>query len=337
VVLFTSTVLLHPQNQATSTRASLAIHTQPRASGRMDTPFRVLYRHLRTIWHSARSLFLSIRFCRVGTGTDDHNATTNNTTSTTTTNTDKTNMTNTTTTTTTRLHRPPTPMPTSSFANRLATLSMAKTRAYQWARERARAFRAHMMRERQTITMQTKTIGTTSTKRTVYARKGAAVVGPGKEDVVGAMHKYDEEDAREAEDGEEEEEVDDRQGDANKNNDLHGFEALFKSLSSSPTLRLDAWRGYSSPFSHSQSLPSPASASTPALLTPSLLEPELLYALPSPTISCMPTPAPAYARAFPHVLRIHRRALATLDSALLPLAHITLAPARRALDVEPGR
>ena len=49
---------------------------------------------------------------------------------------------------------------------------------------------------------QTKTIGTTRAKRTVYASKGAAVVGPGKEDVVGAMHKYCEEDANEAGDGE---------------------------------------------------------------------------------------------------------------------------------------
>ena len=79
MVLFASTVLLHPQNQATSARASLATHTQPRVSGRMDTLFRVLYRHLRTIWHSARSLFVSIRFRRLGTGTDDQSATTNTT------------------------------------------------------------------------------------------------------------------------------------------------------------------------------------------------------------------------------------------------------------------
>jgi len=49
---------------------------------------------------------------------------------------------------------------------------------------------------------QMKTIGTTRAKRTVYASKGAAAVGPGKEDVVGAMDKYCEEDANEAEDGE---------------------------------------------------------------------------------------------------------------------------------------
>ena len=147
------------------------------------------------------------------------------------------------------------------------------------------------MRERRTTTKQTKMIGTTSTKRTVYASNGVAVVGPGKEDVVDEMHIYCEEDANEAEDGEEEEEdvdvdVDDRQGDANENDDLDGFEALFKSLSSSPTLRLDAWRSYTSPLSLSQSLPSPASVSTPGLLSPALLGPELLYALPSPTLSC---------------------------------------------------
>ena len=45
---------------------------------------------------------------------------------------------------------------------------------------------------------QKKTMGTTSTKRTVYASKGVAVVGPGKEDVVGGMDKYCEEDANEA-------------------------------------------------------------------------------------------------------------------------------------------
>jgi len=49
---------------------------------------------------------------------------------------------------------------------------------------------------------QTKKIATTRAKRTVSANKGAAGVGPGKEDVVGAMHKYCEEDANEAGDGE---------------------------------------------------------------------------------------------------------------------------------------
>ena len=62
--------------------------------------------------------------------------------------------------------------------------------------------------------------------------------------MIGEMHKYCEEDADEAEDGEEgEEDVGDRQGNAaNVNDDLDGFEAIFKSLSSSHTLRLDAWR-----------------------------------------------------------------------------------------------
>jgi hypothetical protein len=55
-----------------------------------------------------------------------------------------------------------------------------------------------MIRERRTMTKQTKTMGTTSTKRTVYASKGAAAVGPGKEDVVGVKDKYCEEDANEA-------------------------------------------------------------------------------------------------------------------------------------------
>jgi hypothetical protein len=49
---------------------------------------------------------------------------------------------------------------------------------------------AYMITEQRTMTKQTKTMGTTSTKRTVYASKGAAAVGPGKEDVVGAINKY---------------------------------------------------------------------------------------------------------------------------------------------------
>ena len=37
------------------------------------------------------------------------------------------------------------------------------------------------------MTKQTNTVGTTRSKRTVYASKGAAVVGQRKEDVVGVM------------------------------------------------------------------------------------------------------------------------------------------------------
>jgi len=70
----------------------------------MDMLFCVLSRHLRTIWHSARSLFLSIRFRQLATSTNNQSATTNTTSTTTATNTNKTDMTNTTTTTTKRLH-----------------------------------------------------------------------------------------------------------------------------------------------------------------------------------------------------------------------------------------
>jgi len=79
--------------------------------------------------------------------------------------------------------------------------------------------------------------------RTVYTRKGAAVVGPERDDVVGVMHKYCKENANEAEDGEEKEEVDDRQCGANEGDDLGGFEALFTSLSSVGHAPLGTRRG----------------------------------------------------------------------------------------------
>jgi len=236
----------------------------------MDTLFRVLCRHLRTIWLRGRSLFLSIRFRRLRTSASTNTNTTTNTKTTTATN-------------ATRAHRPPTPMPASSTASLLQVLSTARTRVFQWVCVRAHELKAHMMRERRAaMTMTTTgTMSTTSTKRAVYTRMGAAAAGPGKEDVAGAMRKYCEDDANEEAEEEARKEDNRESGD-----DADGFEALFKSLSSSPPLRLDAWRRYGSPFSPSLSLPSPtSSSSTRGLLTPALLEPEFLYALPSPTMS----------------------------------------------------
>ena len=238
----------------------------------MDTLFRVLCRHLRTIWLRGRSLFLSIRFRRLRTSASTNTNTTTNTKTTTATN-------------ATRAHRPPTPMPASSTASLLQALSTARTRAFQWACVRGRKLKAHMMRERgAAMTMTTTgTMSTTSTKRAVYTRMGAAAAGLGKEDVAGGMRKYCEGDADEEAEKEARKEDNRESGD-----DADGFEALFKSLSSSPPLRLDSWRRYGSPFSPSLSLPSPtSSSSTWGLLTPALLEAEFLYALPSPTAPAM--------------------------------------------------
>lgn len=104
----------------------------------------------------------------------------------------------------------------------------------------------------------------------------------------------DDEEANEEEDEEEESEVGaEAQGDGD---DLDAFEALFKPLSSSPTLRFVASRRSRSPFPPSLSLISPVS--TPGLLTPDLLgkvEPGYAkaHALPSPTRSCDTGSVPA--------------------------------------------
>jgi hypothetical protein len=141
-------------------------------------------------------------------------------------------------------------------------------------------------------------------KQMVYARMAARAVGQIKKkeegDGVVATSKYctkaieDDEDDEEANEDEDEEEENglgtEAQGDRD---DLDVFEALFKPLSSSPTLRFVASRRSRSPFPPSLSLLSPVS--TPELLTPDLLVPESrlevetgytnAHALPSPTIS----------------------------------------------------
>ena len=227
--------------------------------------FRVrvlLCRHLHTIWLRARSLFLSIsirlhRLCT--TNANDSNQSTSTSTPTTS---------NDTAATATRPHRPPTPMPA------------AKTRVYEWVSARARELKAHMMMmsERGAAMKNTAKTSTTSTMQTAYARMGAAAAAPGKEDLAGATTgKYCEDDIEEEDDEGDEVVMRDITEAQPEGDDPDAFEALFKSLSSSPTLRLDAWHQYGSPFSPSPSLPSPT-----------LREPEsLLCALPipSPTMS----------------------------------------------------
>jgi hypothetical protein len=121
-----------------------------------------------------------------------------------------------------------------------------------------------------------------------YRRSGGGTAPPGKEDVAGTMRKYCEDDVEEDDANEEGEEEAGKEVNRECDNNVDGFEALFKSLLSLPLPRLDAcqWLRYGSPFSPSLSLPSPTSLLlTPGLLMPALLEPESLYALMSPTMS----------------------------------------------------
>jgi len=135
-------------------------------------------------------------------------------------------------------------------------------------------------------TTTTGTMSTTNTKRAVYTRVDMAAVGPGKEDVAGAMRKYCEDDVKEDDANEEAEEEAGKEDNRESDDNADGFEVLFKSLSSLPLPCLGAWLRYGSPFSPSLSLPSPTSLSlTPGFLMPALLEPESLYALMSPTMS----------------------------------------------------
>ncbi len=141
-------------------------------------------------------------------------------------------------------------------------------------------------------------------KRMVYARMAARAVGQVKTkegDGVVATNKYcakaieaDEDDEEANEDEEDQEGSRMETGTQGDSNDLDAYEALFKPLSSSPTLRFVASRRSRSPLPPSLSLLSPVS--TPGPLTPGLLVPEpqlevepryaLAHALPSPTISC---------------------------------------------------
>ena len=138
-----------------------------------------------------------------------------------------------------------------------------------------------MMREHRAAMKNRAKTSTTSTKQTAYARMGAAAVAPGKEDLAGVTGKYCEEDVEEEDEEGEEVVIRDVTEAQPEGDDPDAFEALFKSLSSSPTLRLDAWHQYGSPFSPSLSLPSPT-----------LREPESLLCtppIPSPTMSSTPS------------------------------------------------
>jgi len=123
------------------------------------------------------------------------------------------------------------------------------------------------------------------------------VVGPGKETVVGAMHKYCEEDANEAEGGDigEEEEV----VDTGTRTPVRPAEPDHILLHIIVSTARNQHAGDANYARNTRTMPAPA-------------------------------PAPAFARAFPHVLTpalcIHRRELTAVDPALLPLALIIVAP-----------
>jgi len=227
-----------------------------------NTLFRVLCRHLHTLWLRARNLFLSIRFRQLSTSSSTSSSSDHSIAP-------------------TRIYRPPTPMPTSdpSPASRIIpALSMARTKACQWASGHARRLKVQM-EERRRTTREKKMV---VMKQVMYARMGAAV-GQEKED----MTMDEEEDDDEANEEEEEESREGTvpQGDGN----LDAFEALFGPLSSSPPpLRLYTW-----PRSRPQYPPSLSvlsRASTPGPLTPALsaadAERDLCHGVPSPTLSC---------------------------------------------------
>jgi hypothetical protein len=168
----------------------------------------------------------------------------------------------------------------------------------QWACTRARDLKAQVTERR--------VARKNMMKQMMYARMAARAAGQ-EGDGVAATGKYcakaieddeDDEEANEEEDEEENEVGTEVQDDGD---DLAAFEALFKPLSSSPTLRFVANRRSRSPFPPSLSLLSPVS--TLGLLTPDLLvsEPRIEvesgyangHALLSPTRSCDTGSAPA--------------------------------------------
>jgi hypothetical protein len=239
--------------------------------GMDDTLFRVLYRHLRTLWLRTRTLFLSIRFHRLGTSTSTSSGHSS--------------------TAPTRIHRPPTPMPasasdSSSWNRIMPALSMAKTKACQWARSCAHRLKAQM--EERRATREKKVM-----KQVMYARMGTAVGH--EKDMTSKCAAIDDEECDDDEANEEEEE--DREGTmSHRDGNLDAFETLFGPLSSSPPpLRLYTW-----PRSRPQYPPSLSvlsRASTPGPLTPALsaadadaelrLEPDPCHGvLTSPTLSC---------------------------------------------------
>src|SRR5260370_12487130 len=224
----------------------------------MGTLFRLLCRHLRTIWLRARSLFYSIRLrlLRINPTPSPSIA---------------------------HISRPSPPMPTSSSASRIPTIttfSTAMTKACQWAGTRARNLKAQITERR--------VAGKNMMKQMGYARMAVPGVGSVKKDEgngVVATSKYcakaiedDDDDDDDDEVDEEDEEEGNRVGTEAQSNgdDVDVFESLFKPLSSSPTLRFVPSYCPDSPFP-----PSPSLASIPQnvnklfiwLVTPSHVTP----------------------------------------------------------------
>jgi hypothetical protein len=138
-------------------------------------------------------------------------------------------------------------------------------------------------------------------KRNVYVRMAVGQVKKEEGHGVVATSRYCakaiEDDEDDADVNEEEEDVMETaaQGD---DDDLDVFEALFRPLSSSPTLRFVAsWRSHS-PFLPTLSLLSPTSA--PELLMPDLLVPEPRLELP-PELGPHSTHAPRHIPPFTHI------------------------------------
>jgi hypothetical protein len=170
--------------------------------------------------------------------------------------------------------------------------STAKMKVCQWACARARNLKAQM--KERSVTRKNMMM-----KRTVYARLAARAGGQVKKEEghgIVSTSKYCAKGIEDDEDDDEaNEEEEDRVGTTAQggDNDLDAFEALFKPLSSSPTLRFVASQHSRSPFPPSLSLLSPIS--TPGLSTPDLLVPDpwlelepgyAHHVLPSPMISC---------------------------------------------------
>ena len=171
-------------------------------------------------------------------------------------------------------------------------MTTARTKACQWTCTRARYLKAQMVERR--------VARKNMMKQMVYARIATRAAGQVKKeegDGVVATSKYctkaiEDEEVNEDEDEEEDNGVGtEAQGDGD---DLDAFEALFRPLSSSPTLRFVANRRSRSPFPPSLSLLSPISTPGPSTPDPLVPEPRLevepgygnARALPSSTTSC---------------------------------------------------
>ena len=168
--------------------------------------------------------------------------------------------------------------------------STAKMKVCQWACARARNLKAQM--KERSVTRKNMMM-----KRTVYARLAARAGGQVKKEEghgIVSTSKYCAKGIEDDEDDDEaNEEEEDRVGTTAQggDDDLDAFEALFKPLFLSPTLRFVASQRSRSPFPASLSLLSPISIpglSTPDLLVPDPwleLEPGYAHILPSPMIS----------------------------------------------------